>query len=130
MSTSHQNKQLHSNTCINLVVLGNSPKSIMIYTVTVFLLVRNKQLLTSQFFLSISITVCTMQLSASPFYYYLLEHFNIICTYSLVTEKNSTEPQNIITWISTIPFEIPDELPCCVRQCRTRFLLYSRGTCA
>ena len=119
MSISHQNKQLHYHSYISSVVLENSPKPVMIYTMTVFLLVRNKQLLTSQFCLSISITVCTMQLSASPFYYYLLEHFNIICANSLVTEKNSTEPQNIITWISSL--EIPDEPPCCVRQCGTSF---------
>ena len=61
-----------------------------------------------------------MHLSVSPFYY-LLEHFNIICANSHETEKSLTEPQNIITWIS-ISFEIPDEPPCCVRQCGTSFL--------
>ena len=61
-----------------------------------------------------------MHLSISPFYY-LLEHFNIICANSHELEKCLTEPQNIITWIS-ISFEIPDELPCCVRQCGTSFL--------
>ena len=61
-----------------------------------------------------------MHLSVSPFYY-LLEHFHIICTNSLETENSSTEPQNIITWIS-ISFEIPDKPPFCVRQCGTSFL--------
>ena len=61
-----------------------------------------------------------MHLSVSPFYY-LLEHFNIICANSHETEKSLTEPQNIITWIS-ISFEILDKPPCCVRQCGTSFL--------
>ena len=60
-----------------------------------------------------------MHLSVPPLNY-LLEHFNIICAYSLETENSSAEPQNIITWIS-ISFEILDEPPCCVRQCRTSF---------
>ena len=85
---------------------------------TVSLLERNKHLLTSQFFLfPTQFPLCTF---VSPFYY-LLEHFNIICANSHETEKSSTEPQNIITWIS-ISFEILDEPPCCVRQCRTSFL--------
>ena len=59
---------------------------------------------------------------------YLLEHFKIICTYSFVTEKNSNEPLNIITQISSI--EILDEPPCCVRQCRTSFPFYILGVVA
>ena len=66
-----------------------------------------------------------MQLSASPVYYYILEYFNIICTNYLVTEKISTQPQNIITWISS--FEILDKPPCCVRQCGTSFPFYILG---
>ena len=98
----------------------------MKYTVTVSLSERNKHLLTSQFFLSF---LCSFHNtpSVSPSYY-LLEHFKIICTHFLETE-NSTEPQNIVTWIS-ISLEILDEPPCCVRQCGTSFLFYILGVLA
>ena len=58
----------------------------MKYTMTISLLERNKHLLTSLLSL-FSYTDSTMQLSISPFSYYLLEHFNIICANFLETEK-------------------------------------------
>ena len=90
----------------------------MKYTVTVYLLERNKHLPTSQFFFSTA--QFPLYTFSIPPFYYLLEHINIICTI-LLKQKSSTEPQNITTWIS-LSFEIPDEPPCCVRQCRTSFL--------
>ena len=54
--------------------------------------------------------------SISPLIF--LEYFKIKYAYSLITEKIINKPQNIIQ-ISFI--EIPDEPPCCVRQCASTF---------
>ena len=63
---------------------------------------------------------CFLTLSQSPLFIQFLflhsiflEHFKIICAYSLLKKINN-EPQDI-TQISFI--EILDEPPCCVRRC-------------
>ena len=73
--------------------------SVLNYTVTMSLTER-KEIFSYLTIVSFTYTISTTQFSVSPYFIiiYLLEHLQIICTYSLIIEKNSNEPQNIIIY--------------------------------